>query len=653
MDAVSGFATLVWPPSGLALAGLLLLGRRLWPGIALGAFLVNAWMGAPPPVAVGIALGNTLEAVAAAWLLGRLEFSSALTRLRDASAYVVVAATAATALGATIGTLSLFSGHIVLPAHFGETWRAWWLGDAIGVLVVAPPLLAWGTGPSREPGTHALIEAVAMACVLLLLCAGVFGSPARSAGPFHQPYILFAVTIWAALRFGQRGTATTTFAMAGLSILATAFELGPFAGHGLASSLSFLQVFVASVAVTGLFLGAAVSERAARANELARVNAELSNALKARDAFLSVASHELKTPLSALQLQTDVLLRLHKDMPESMAEKLHRINRQVGRLNKLVVQLLEVSRIRDGRLELEPERVELNALVREVASRFEEQARSAKSALHVRSAGRVFGSWDPLRLDQVISNLLANAVKYGAGKPIEVEVSAAEQRALVRVRDYGVGVAPADQARIFDRFERAHAQNKVEGFGLGLWISKQIVDTMGGAITVSSTPGIGSAFTVELPCLEIEPARDGQARGSDPARSARDILIVEDDEDVLDGVAHILRAEGYRVTCASDGRQALAWLEHEQPAMMLLDLGMPVMNGPELLRELRASGAPLAFPVVLLSADDQLPRKAEELGVRDYMEKPLQIDTLLALVARHAGAVRAPAAAAVSGSSPS
>ena len=122
---------------------------------------------------------------------------------------------------------------------------------------------------------------------------------------------------------------------------------------------------------------------------------------------------------------------------------------------------------------------------------------------------------------------------------------------------------------------------------------------------------------------------------------ARDILIVEDDEDVLDGVAHILRAEGYRVSCASDGREALAWLEHEQPAMMLLDLGMPVMNGPELLKALRASGS-LPFPVVLLSADDQLPRKAEELGIRDYMEKPLQIDTLLELVARHAGAVRGP-----------
>jgi CheY-like chemotaxis protein/anti-sigma regulatory factor (Ser/Thr protein kinase) len=269
----------------------------------------------------------------------------------------------------------------------------------------------------------------------------------------------------------------------------------------------------------------------------------------------------------------------------------------------------------------------------------------------VRASGRVFGEWDPLRLDQVLSNLLGNAVKYGAGQPIDIEVSAAGERARVRVCDRGVGIAPADQARIFDRFERAHSQHKVEGFGLGLWISKQIIDAMGGTIAVSSTPGVGSAFTIELPCLEIEPAGDTAPRKSDPERVARDILIVEDDEDVLDGVAHILRAEGYRVSCASDGRQALAWLEHEQPAMMLLDLGMPVMNGPELLKALRAHGTPLPFPVVLLSADDQLPRKAEELGVRDYMEKPLQIDTLLELVARHAGAVRGPKA--TRGSSPS
>ena len=400
------------------------------------------------------------------------------------------------------------------------------------------------------------------------------------------------MTIWAALRFGQRGTTLTTFAMATVAILATAIKLGPFADHGLAASLSFLQVFVASIAVTGLFLGAAVSERAARANELARVNAELSSALKARDAFISVASHELKTPLSALQLQTDVLIRLQQDMPPAMAEKLRRISRQVGRLNRLVVQLLEVSRISAGRLELEPERVELGALVREVVSRFEEQARTAHCTLHVDAPGRVFGLWDPMRLDQVISNLVSNAVKYGAGKPIEVEARGAGTRARLRVRDYGVGIAPEDQPRIFDRYERARSRQKIEGFGLGLWICKQIVDAMGGTIAFSSTLGAGSTFTVELPCLEIEEPRAAPA--AEATSVVRDILIVEDDEDVLDGVAQILRAEGYRVTCASDGRQALTWLQHEQPALMLLDLGMPVMNGAELLSALRASGGQLS-----------------------------------------------------------
>src|SRR5205814_10665926 len=128
----------------------------------------------------------------------------------------------------------------------------------------------------------------------------------------------------------------------------------------------------------------------------------LKAALSAREAFLSVASHELKTPLSALQLQADVLLRLHSDLPAPVAEKLRRIGRQVERMNKLVVQLLEVSRISAGRLELEPERAELNALVRDVVGGFEEQARSAGCALRLTTCGRIVGEWDTARLDQVI-----------------------------------------------------------------------------------------------------------------------------------------------------------------------------------------------------------------------------------------------------------
>src|SRR5689334_14905468 len=145
MDAVSGFATLVWPASGLSLAALLLLGTRLWPAIAMGAFLTNLWIGAHPLVAAGIAVGNTLEALVGVALFRYVPgLSLAFDRMRDALALIAMAL-ASTTVGATVGVLSLAAGGILAPGSGAETWRAWWVGDALGDLVVAPLLLVWAT----------------------------------------------------------------------------------------------------------------------------------------------------------------------------------------------------------------------------------------------------------------------------------------------------------------------------------------------------------------------------------------------------------------------------------------------------------------------------------------------------------------------------
>jgi integral membrane sensor domain MASE1 len=348
LNGVGSFATLVWPSTGIAFAALLLFGEQLWPAITLGALTVNLWLGAPPLVGAGIAVGNTLEAVIAVRLLRRYEFAPAMARISDVVTYVIWAAIFATTISPTVGVLSLYAGGLVGTDRIADTWFAWWLGDAIGALVVAPPLLAWGSAPLRSSRPPRIAELIVLCCALLAACVDVFGTAAAASSPLREPFILVAITIWAALRFGQRGTTTTTLVMTAFAVAATALGFGPFAGHPLSDGLALLQVFAASVAVTGLVLCAAICERQARADELARVNGELSSALGARDTFLSVASHELKTPLSALRLQAEVLLRLQPDLPPAMKEHLQRINRQVDRLNKLVVELLEVSRITAG-----------------------------------------------------------------------------------------------------------------------------------------------------------------------------------------------------------------------------------------------------------------------------------------------------------------
>jgi signal transduction histidine kinase len=179
------------------------------------------------------------------------------------------------------------------------------------------------------------------------------------------------------------------------------------------------------------------------------------------------------------------------------------LGQQIGRLEGLVDQLLDVSRITAGKMVLAPEAIDLAALVREVVGRFSQPSLAEAGAIHVQAQGTIEGAWDRLRLEQIVTNLLSNAVKYGAGRPISVEVGAslpgAEADVWLVVTDEGIGMSSDDLGRIFGRFERAVSGRNYGGLGLGLWIVRQVVDAMGGTISVESRPGRGSTFTVRLP----------------------------------------------------------------------------------------------------------------------------------------------------------
>lgn len=234
-------------------------------------------------------------------------------------------------------------------------------------------------------------------------------------------------------------------------------------------------------------------------------------AVEARDHFLSVASHELRTPLTSLQLQVQSMLRgARREGRSDDAEqrKLQSIDRHVLRFARLIEQLLDVSKITSGKLELQRERVDLATLVQEMVVRFEADLHRAGCAVTVRSPDSVVGDWDRFRVEQVVANLLSNAIKYGAGTPIVVEVEEAYGVARLRVHDRGIGIEPKDQERIFQRFERAVSDAHYGGLGLGLWIVRQTLEAQGGRISVDSTPGHGTTFTVELP---IEPRLDARA----------------------------------------------------------------------------------------------------------------------------------------------
>lgn len=225
--------------------------------------------------------------------------------------------------------------------------------------------------------------------------------------------------------------------------------------------------------------------------------------VRVRDEFLSIASHEFKTPIATLRLEGQMLLRgLERagDKPFStQRSRVEAVHRQTMRLSRLVQGLLDITQITAGRLVLRRQEVDLGAVVQDAAGRWRETLARANSELQLRVGEAITGRWDPMRLEQIIDNLLGNAVKYGAGKPVEVIAESDEATAHIVVRDEGIGIAPNDQQRIFERFERAVSNRHYGGFGLGLWIVRNIVEAHGGEIRVSSEPGHGSMFEVTLP----------------------------------------------------------------------------------------------------------------------------------------------------------
>ncbi|WP_426756398.1 ATP-binding protein [Myxococcus sp. Y35] len=256
---------------------------------------------------------------------------------------------------------------------------------------------------------------------------------------------------------------------------------------------------------TDLAFAKELSHRAALSLENARLYAEAREAIRLRDEFMSIASHELKTPLTPLSLKlqalTRELARHPGPIPRNVVESYVEVGaRQVKKLAELVGDLLDVSRITAGRLSLELEEMELGPLVREVVARYEPQAARTGSTLLLDVEARCLrGRWDRLRLEQVITNLVDNAVKYGRGKPIHVRLQPHDGGARLTVRDEGIGIAPEHLPRLFGRFQRAVSERNYGGLGLGLYITRTLVEAMGGQVYVESTLGQGSTFTVDLP----------------------------------------------------------------------------------------------------------------------------------------------------------
>jgi signal transduction histidine kinase/CheY-like chemotaxis protein len=281
----------------------------------------------------------------------------------------------------------------------------------------------------------------------------------------------------------------------------------PLSGHqGTIGVLALATSGQRRLGAEDLVLAQELARRISLVLENARLFREMQEAVRLRDDFLTVAAHELRTPLTTLQLQLGTLT--HRARRESsnpdFSERLDRCQRQVRRLGTLVEALLDVSRLASGELVMQPERVNLAELVADVVDRHAAEAQGARCQVRLEATPELYGQWDRLRVEQAVSSLLSNALKFGSGQPVEVTVTGAGGVARVEVRDRGIGIPQEQLERIFERFERAVSSRSYGGLGLGLYLARRAAEAHGGQVWAQARPGGGATFILELPLESAE-----------------------------------------------------------------------------------------------------------------------------------------------------
>jgi signal transduction histidine kinase len=310
---------------------------------------------------------------------------------------------------------------------------------------------------------------------------------------------LYLFFFWpAVILAGWFGDLVTVLVATALStVLADYFFVPPPGSFAIGEAKHGFSLAIFAVTGAALSVACHIRERSRRHR---LENEQLKVAVRARDDFVAMAAHELKAPVSVMLLQLQGLQRsLSKDpATQSASERVGKAANSSLRLDRLITQMLDVSRITTAGFHLEPENdVDLSEVVTDVVDRFAEEKCASSIALACEKG--VTGNWDRLRVEQVVNNLVGNAIKYGEGKLVEVDLHAENSTAVLRVVDHGIGIDTEHQRKLFHRFERAVATREYGGFGLGLWITREIVEASGGTVQVESAPGEGSTFTVRLP----------------------------------------------------------------------------------------------------------------------------------------------------------
>jgi len=634
-------ATPIWPPTGVALAAVLLWGYRTWPAIFTAAVIANATTAGSVATAIAIATGNSLEAVVGAYLINRCSRGCNTFSTPDSVAkFALICVVIATPISASIGLTSLATAGYIERTNFANAWVTWWLGDVTGALVVAPVIVLWASSHYHAFNRNEFLETVGVLATAAAVGLIAF-SPLIEQTPSRDPLGFLAILpmLWAALRRGPRDTATVALVLAGITIWGTLTGGGPFTTADLNASFLLVLMFLISITVPSLLLSADVEVRKKAEESLRRAQIELerkvaertqelelANAAKSR--FFAMASHDLRQPLHALGL---FVAQLRTPLKSGERTKtIERVDATRKEMDEMFNSLLDISRLDAGILTPKITEFPIARLLQKIETRFDQATREKGLRLRVRRSDAWVRS-DAMLLERILLNLVSNAVRYTLRGGIIVGCRRLGEMLRIEVWDSGPGI-PEDQKRnIFGEFFQLPTpeRNRYGGLGLGLAIVDRLRVLLNHQIDLASTVGRGSRFAIRVPMADECVTSTEPVDSPHPATFAVEgkvILVIADAPIVLEGTGGLLGKWGYSVLTAGSDEAALIRLAERQQRPDLIISDYHLASGKTGIRAIEQINAAFgsSIPAILISGDTA-PEPLRDAKDRGYilLHKPV------------------------------
>jgi signal transduction histidine kinase len=613
-------ATPIWPPTGVALAAVLLWGYRTWPAIFTAAVIANATTAGSVATAIAIATGNSLEAVVGAYLINRWSRGcNTFSTPNSVAKFALICFVIATPISASIGLTSLATAGYIERTNFANAWVTWWLGDVAGALVIAPVIVLWASSHDHAFNRNEFLETVGVLATAAAVGLIAF-SPLIEQTPSRDPLGFLAILpmLWAALRRGPRDTATVALVLAGITIWGTLTGGGPFTTADLNVSFLLVLMFLISITVPSLLLSADVEVRKKAEEGLRRAQIdlerkvaertqelELANAAKSR--FLAMASHDLRQPLHALGL---FVAQLRTPLKSGERTKtIERVDATRKEMDEMFNSLLDISRLDAGILTPKITEFPIARLLQKIETTFDQATREKGLRLRVRRSDAWVRS-DAMLLERILLNLVSNAVRYTLRGGIIVGCRRRGETLRIEVWDSGPGIPEDQKQNIYGEFFQLPGpeRNLYGGLGLGLAIVDRLRLLLNHQIDLTSTVGRGSRFAILVPMADecvtsTEPV--GSPHPAAFAVEGKVILVIADAPTVREGTGGLLGKWGYSVlTAGSDEAAFIRFAERQQrPDLIISDYHLA--SGKTGIRAIEQINAVFgsSIPAILTSGD--------------------------------------------------